>query len=72
MRLRAIGFSALFLCIAGPAALAAQGAEDELLFNAQCALCHTARPWLPRAAPTRRPPRAGSCGSSRPRPYSPR
>ncbi len=42
MRMRVLGLLAIF--IAGPAgtAFAAQGAEEELLFNAQCALCHMA------------------------------
>jgi polyvinyl alcohol dehydrogenase (cytochrome) len=58
MHLRAIGFSALFLCIATPAALAAQGAEEELLFNAQCALCHTPTP-APAGSPNEKAPTRG-------------
>src|SRR5262245_31084680 len=58
MRLSAIGFSALFLCIAGPAALAAQGAEEELLFTAQCALCHTPTP-APAGSPNEKAPTRG-------------
>jgi len=58
MRLRTTGFSALLLCIAGPAALAAQGAEEELLFNAQCALCHTPTP-APAGSPNEKAPTRG-------------
>jgi polyvinyl alcohol dehydrogenase (cytochrome) len=57
MRLRVIA-SALFLCIPGRAALAAQGAEDELLFTAQCALCHMATP-APPGSPNEKAPTRG-------------
>jgi polyvinyl alcohol dehydrogenase (cytochrome) len=40
MRARAVGLLAVFMACSAGTALAAQGAEDELLFNTQCALCH--------------------------------
>jgi len=40
MRIRSIAILAMILGAPGGAALAAQGAEDELTFNIQCALCH--------------------------------
>jgi polyvinyl alcohol dehydrogenase (cytochrome) len=55
MHLRTIGIPALFLCIAGPAALAAQTPEEELLFNTQCALCHTPTP-APAGSPNEKAP----------------
>ncbi|MET0281111.1 MAG: PQQ-binding-like beta-propeller repeat protein, partial [Steroidobacteraceae bacterium] len=57
MRMRFVGLLAVLSVIQAHAALAAQGAEDELLFNAQCALCHaqeTPPPGSPNEkAPTR-------------------
>ncbi len=44
MRPGVIGLAALLLGGAAPLALAAQGTADEVLFNTQCALCHTANP----------------------------
>lgn len=58
MRLRVIGLAAVVLAIPGRAALAAQGAEDELLFATQCAACHMATP-APAGSPNEKAPTRG-------------
>lgn len=58
MRARTISLMALALALCGRAALAAQGAEDELVFNTQCALCHAASA-APPGSPNEKAPTRG-------------
>jgi polyvinyl alcohol dehydrogenase (cytochrome) len=55
MRIAVIGLAALLCGGLSTTVLAAQGAEDELVFNAQCALCHTATP-QPAGSPNEKAP----------------
>jgi polyvinyl alcohol dehydrogenase (cytochrome) len=55
MRIAVIGLAALLCSGLSTTVLAAQGAEDELVFNAQCALCHTANP-QPAGSPNEKAP----------------
>ena len=55
MRSALIGVAALLLGISARGALAAQGPEDESLFNTQCAPCHAATP-APQGSPNEKAP----------------
>lgn len=58
MRARSICLMVLAILVPGRAALAAQGAEDELIFNTQCALCHAATA-APPGSPNEKAPTRG-------------
>jgi polyvinyl alcohol dehydrogenase (cytochrome) len=58
MRARLFSLLALAAILPGRAALAAQGAEDELIFTTQCALCHAAAP-APAGSPNEKAPTRG-------------
>jgi polyvinyl alcohol dehydrogenase (cytochrome) len=58
MRPAVIGLAALLMCISVRGALAAQSAEDELLFTTQCAICHGPNP-APPGSPNEKAPTRG-------------
>jgi len=58
MRHAVTGLAALLLTCAAPAVLAAQGADGESIFTAQCALCHMLNP-APKGSPNEKAPTRG-------------
>jgi polyvinyl alcohol dehydrogenase (cytochrome) len=58
MRMRFIGLLALAASLQTHSVLAAQGAEEEILFNAQCSICHTEATPAPGSPNEKAPTRA--------------
>jgi polyvinyl alcohol dehydrogenase (cytochrome) len=58
MKMRFAGIAALFLAASASGAWAAQGAEDETLFNTYCALCHMENA-APAGSPNEKAPTRG-------------